>query len=49
MIEFLAGLLLLLDRGAEEIKYREKVVQEETKNGIEAAGNKDVAEANTSV
>ncbi|BFZ23624.1 hypothetical protein BsWGS_26663 [Bradybaena similaris] len=49
VIEFLAGLLLLLDRGAEEIIYREKVVQAETKNGIEAAGNKDVAEANTSV
>ncbi|CAG5125853.1 unnamed protein product [Candidula unifasciata] len=47
--EFIAGLLLLLDRGAEEIVYKENVIQEESKNGIEAGGNKEAVEANTSV
>ncbi|XP_035824733.1 transmembrane protein 47 [Aplysia californica] len=35
--EFAAGLFLLLDRGAEEILYRERVLHEENKNGIEAS------------
>ncbi|CAL1531303.1 unnamed protein product [Lymnaea stagnalis] len=42
--EFAAGLFLLLDRGAEEILYRERVVQEENKNGAVEAPDKNSIE-----
>ncbi|XP_059157618.1 transmembrane protein 47-like [Physella acuta] len=43
--EFAAGLFLLLDRGAEEVLYRERVIQEENKNGVEAAEKNSIEDA----
>ncbi|KAK0061481.1 transmembrane protein 47 [Biomphalaria pfeifferi] len=42
--EFTAGLFLLLDKGAEEVIFREKSVQEEKKNGVEGIPDKAFSE-----